>query len=114
MTTTTVRKRRTYVSTGAIGKKLQRAQELTIQIAKLKEELEPIRDQILDHLQSKKLAHIESGDFTALRKERAKWTYSAKTEREMLKLRNDQKWEQQEGIATNEPTVYLQLQGKRK
>ena len=112
MTTTTVRKRRTYVPTGSIGKKLQRAQELTLQIACLKEELDPLRDEILKHLITKDLAFIESGDFTAIRKERAKWEYSAKTEREMMKLRNDQKWEQQQGIATNDPTVYLQLKGK--
>ena len=37
---------------------------------------------------------------------------SAATQREMLKLSNDQKWEQQQGIATDTPTTYLQLSSK--
>ena len=112
MTTTAIRKRRTYAVTGVVGRKLQRAQELTLQIAKLKEELEPLREEILQHLITKDLAFIEAGDFSAIRKLRHKWQYSDATEREMMKLRNDQKWEQQQGIATDTPTTYLQLSSK--
>ena len=112
MTTTAIRKRRTYAVTGVVGRKLQRAQELTLQIAKLKEELEPLRDDILQHLISRDLAFIEAGSFTAIRKVRHKWEYTASTEREMLALRNLQKWEQQQGTATDTPTTYLQLSSK--
>ena len=112
MTSTAIRKRRTYAVTGVVGKKLQRAQELTLQIAKLKEELDPLRDDILQHLIDRDLAFIESGSFTAIRKVRHKWEYSASTEREMLALRNLQKWEQQQGTATDTPTTYLQLSSK--
>ena len=112
MTTTAIRKRRTYAVTGVVGKKLQRAQELTLQIARLKEELEPLRDDILQHLIDRDLAFIEAGSFSAIRKVRHKWEYSASTEREMMKLRNDQKWEVQQGIAIDTPTTYLQLSSK--
>ena len=112
MTSTAIRKRRTYSVTGVVGRKLQRAQDLTLQIAKLKEELEPLRDEILQHLIGKDLAFIEAGDFKAIRKIRHKWEYSAATQREMLKLSNDQKWEQQQGIAIDTPTTYLQLSSK--
>ena len=112
MTSTAIRKRRTYAVTGVVGRKLQRAQELTLQIAKLKEELDPLRDEILQHLITKDLAFAEAGDFKAIRKVRHKWEYSAATQREMLKLSNDQKWEQQQGIATDTPTTYLQLSSK--
>lgn len=109
MTQTKIRARRTYSVQGTIGRKLQRAQDLTNQIAALKRELDPIREDILAHLIAKDLDTIQSGDFRALRKTRHKWTYSAKTEREMTKLRNDQQWEQQQAIATDNPTTYLQL-----
>ena len=112
MTQTATRKRRTYSESGVIGRKLRRAEQLTTEIARLKEELDPIRDEILKHLIDKDLAFIESGNFSAIRKQRPKWEYSAKTEREMMKLRNDQKWEQQQGIAINSPTTYLQLSSK--
>ena len=112
MTQTTIRKRRTYSVTGVIGRKLRRAEELTIEIARLKEELEPLREDILQHLVDRDLAFIEAGSFTAIRKTRHKWEYTASTEREMLALRNLQKWEQQQGTATDTPTTYLQLSSK--
>lgn len=112
MTQTATRKRRTYSESGVIGRKLRRAEQLTTEIARLKEELDPLRDEILQHLIDKDLAFIESGNFSAIRKQRHKWEYSANTEREMMKLRNDQKWEQQQGIAIDSPTTYLQLSSK--
>ena len=97
--------------TGVIGRKLRRAEQLTAEIARLKEELDPIRDDILQHLISD-LAFIEAGSFSAIRKVRHKWEYTASTEREMMALRNLQKWEQQQGTATDTPTTYLQLSSK--
>ena len=112
MTQTAIRKRRTYTVTGVIGRKLRRAEQLTAEIARLKEELDPIRDEILQHLIDRDLAFIEAGSFTATRKVRHKWQYTASTEREMLALRNLQQWEQQQGTATDTPTTYLQLSSK--
>ena len=107
MTQTAIRKRRTYAVTGVVGRSPTRPRP-TLQIAKLKED--ESRDEILQHLITKDLA-IEAGDFKAIRKVRHK-EYSAATQREMLKLSNDQKWEQQQGIATDTPTTYLQLSSK--
>ena len=112
-TATATRSRRVYAPKGAVGKKLERARQLTNQIAELKAELEPLREAILQHLIERDLDNISCGDFEALRKSRANWSYTPKTEREMLALRNLQKWEQQRGDATNTPTIYLQMGAKR-
>ena len=110
--TTTTRKRRTYTVTGQLGRKLRRAEQLTNEIAKLKEELDPIRDYILQYLISRDLSVAEAGDFQAIRKQRHKWEYTQATEFEMAKVRNLQKWEQQQGTAVDTPTTYLQLSSK--
>ena len=52
------------------------------------------------------------GDFQAIRKQRHKWEYTQATEFEMAKVRNLQKWEQQQGTAVDTPTTYLQLSSK--
>ena len=93
---------------------LTRARELQEQINKLKAELDPLREQLLQHLITKDLDHIESGDYRALRKVRHNWDYSPHTQREMLALRNTQKYEQREGLATDNPTIYLQLGSTKK
>lgn len=113
MTQTTIRKRRAYSPSGDVGRKLRRAEELTAQIAKLQQQLEPIREDILKHLIKQDLAFIEAGDFTAIRKQRHKWEYSIHTKNEMEAIRNKQKWEQLQGIAHDTPTTFLQLSAKR-
>ena len=112
MTQTTIRKRRTYTVTGALGRKLRRAEQLTAEIARLKEELDPLREEILDHMIKQDLAVCEAGQLTAIRKHRHKWEYSPHCQNEMLALRNLQQWEQQQGTAIDTPTTYLQLTSK--
>ena len=110
--TTTIRKRRTYTVTGALGRKLRQAEQLTIEIARLKEQLDPLREEILDHMIKQDLAVCEAGNFTAIRKQRHNWEYSAHCKNEKLALTNLQQWEQQQGTAIDTPTTYLQLTTK--
>lgn len=100
---------RVYTPTGSVGRKLQRAADLQARIALLDAELRSLREEILHHMESKGLDRMEVGDFRATRKTRHAWTYSASTEREMLALRQLQKWEQAQGIATDNPTIHVAL-----
>ena len=109
------RKVRAYATNGKVGKMLDRARDLQNQIAALKDQLDPIREQLLAHCNDKNLDNLTTeGGFQCLRKVRHNWDYSAETEREMLKVRNSQKWEQQQGIASDRPTFYIQLGDKKK
>ena len=104
----TVRRRRTYVPTGEVGRRLAAAQRLQAQIAELQAQLDEHRDWCLQHLQARELSRIEDASgFMALLKVRHKWTYSDATERDALALRTAQKWEQQMGIAIDAPTIYV-------
>ena len=114
-TAPTVRRRRTYVPTGDVGRHLAAAQRLQAQIAELQAELDTHRDWCLAHLQARDLARIEDGSgFMALLKTRHKYTYSEATEREALALRAAQKWEQSMGIAVDSPTIYVQFSSSPK
>lgn len=104
-----LRKRRTYVPTGEVGTVLAKASEILSQIKTLEEELEPHRKFLLAHLQSRDLTMVTQGHIQAHRKVRHKWTYSPATEREALALRNLQQMEQREGIAIDNPTVYVAI-----
>lgn len=112
MTQTLIRKRRDYAVTGQVGQHLSRAQALQAEIARLTADLSIEREWLLDHMVSKNLDNMVVGEFQAIRKVRHKWEYSESTEREMLALRNLQKWEQQQGTAIDTPTTYLQLCSK--
>lgn len=104
-----LRKRRTYVPTGEVGTALAKAAELVAQIKDLEEELKPHREFLLAHLQSRDLTMVTQGHIQAQRKVRHSWTYSPSTEREALALRQLQKWEQSQGIAQDNPTVYVAI-----
>jgi len=60
-------------------------------------------------MQRHKLDKLELGQFVVQRRTRHNWSYSPETERDALALRQTQKWEQSEGIATDNPTVYIAL-----
>jgi hypothetical protein len=103
-----VRRRRTYAPSGEVGRHLAAAQRLQAQIAELQKELDAHRDWCLTHLQSRELTRVEDGSgFMALLKVRHRWTYSEATERDALALRTAQKWEQSQGIAIDDPTIYV-------
>lgn len=113
-TRTKVRKVRSYATTGKVGTLLDRARTLQNQISELKNQLDPIREQLLAHCNDRNLDNLNTeGGFQCLRKVRHNWTYSAHTEREMMKLRNQQKWEQSQGTAEDSPTYYIQLGDKK-
>ncbi len=99
------RKRRAYVPTGVVGQHMARAQELKIQMDRLKVQVEEERQWFIEHLLSRDLSVLELGDFQIERRTTSKWTYSTATEREQQALKVTQKWEQKQGIATNDPTV---------
>lgn len=103
------RKRRTYVPTGDVGKHLTEAASLISQIKALEKELEPHRKFLLAHLQARDLSMVSQGQVEAHRKVRHSWTYSPSTEREALALRQAQQFEQAQGIAKDDPTVYVSI-----
>ena len=103
---------RSYVTTGDVGRRLAIAQNLQLQIQKLEAELGHHRVWLLSHMQRHDLDKLELGQFTAQRKTRHNWSYTPETERDALALRQAQKWEQSEGLATDSPTVYLTLSTK--
>ena len=60
-------------------------------------------------MQSRHLTNVALGEVRCVLKQRARWTYSPDTEREMQALQVTQKWEQSRGIATNAPSFYVAL-----
>lgn len=103
------RRTRAYSPAGKIGKLLNNARALQLQIKQLEEELAPIRAEILVHMQSRGLTNLEVPGFSAVLKVRNHWTYSPSTQDAACALRNTQQWEQRRGIATNDSTVYIAL-----
>jgi hypothetical protein len=104
-----VRRDRTYTASGVVGRHLQAAQALQLQIQTLSAELDGHRSWLLAHMNQHNLDQLELEQFSALRKTRHNWTYSPETERDALALRTTQKWEQSQGLATDNPTVYIAL-----
>lgn len=92
-----------------VERAITEAASLITRIKALEAELEPRRDFLLRHLQQHGLSMVAQGDVQVHRKVRHKWTYSSATERDALALRTAQKWEQSQGIATDDPTVYIAI-----
>jgi hypothetical protein len=110
--TATVSRVRMYKPTGDIGKRLQEAYQLQADIAALEDKLKVQRDFILMHMEEKALDKIQLNDIIVYRRIRHKWSYSIATRNEMLKLQTTQEYEQAEGIATDNPRVYIALTHK--
>jgi len=102
-----VRRNRSYVPTGDIGRRLAAAQDLQRRIQELEAELSEHRAFFLEHMVSKDLQLVTLGHFQVQRKTRHNWTYSPECEREALALRSRQKWEQAQGVATDSPRDYV-------
>lgn len=100
---------RSYAPSGAVGRHLAAAQALQLEIDALTAKLSIHREWLFDHMERRNLDRLELNNFQAVRKSRANWAYTPSTEREMLALRTTQKWEQQQGCATNNPTRYIAL-----
>ena len=87
---------KSYVPTGRVGKHLSRAQQLKHQIDELTAQLTTERDFILQHMVDTGTDRMECGDLQVQRRVTHKWTYSPELAREMLNIREKQKWEQQQ------------------
>lgn len=107
MTTTLTRRSRTYAPSGEVGRRMANAKLLQARIAELTAQLDEHRDWFLEHMERLRLDNLALDDFTVLRKRRHRWTYSPSTEREINALRALQRWEQVQGIAEDDPTVYI-------
>jgi hypothetical protein len=107
-----IRRDRSYAPSGDIGRRLASAQSLQLQIQELTAQLDAHRTWLLSHMQRRNLDRLELGAFQVIRKTRHNWTYSPETERDMLSLRTTQKWEQSQGLATDNPTVYVAFSTK--
>lgn len=103
------RRARAYVPNGDVGRHIARAAELQAQIAELTALYDTERDWLRTHMQSHELATLELGAVRCVLKSRSRWTYSPETRRDMEQLAITQKWEQSQGVATNEPTFYVAL-----
>jgi hypothetical protein len=100
---------RTYSPTGSIGRRLTTAHDLQLQSQRITAELTAHRAWICDRMIRLGLDRIEQGDLIVTRKVRHKWTYTPETEAAMAALRKIQEREQAEGLATDNPTVYVAL-----
>lgn len=100
-------RKRSSAAVPELERRLAEARILQYEIQRLTAQLDTTRAWLLHHMQSNGLDRLELGDFRAVRKTRHNWSYSAGTERDMLALRTAQKWEQVQGIALDNPTVYV-------
>jgi hypothetical protein len=110
----TPRLKRTYSPVGRLGRVAQRAAALRLQIDELNKQLEPLREELLQAMVTRKLTTMQSGDVTITVRSRNKWQYSIETEREQLKLTQTQRWEQEKGVARNTPTPYVAITMEKK
>lgn len=107
MPKTTQRKTRSYLPTGTIGRRLTTAYDLQLQAHHITAKLAAHRQWICTHMQRLGVDRIEHGDLVVTRKLRHRWTYTPETEALMEALRKTQLREQAEGLATDDPTVYV-------
>lgn len=103
------RRKRAYAPSGDVGQHLARARELQLRIQELTAQYDTERAWLQRHMESKQLTNVELGPIRAVLKARARWTYTPETQREMQALAVTQKWEQSQGTATNNPTLYVAL-----
>lgn len=106
---TSTRKRVRRSGADQLNEHLSEAADLKRQIDKLELELQTHRTWLLAHLQRSGDASVTLGNFTASVRSRANWDYSAKLSHEMLRIKQQQKFEQGTGAAVNTPTPYLSL-----
>jgi len=104
-TASTIKREQHYSPRGEVGRHMSKAQGLKHQIDELTTELDSERSWLLNHMETKALDRIECGELQVQRPTYHKWTYSPALMREMLKIKNDQKWEQSHGEAMDSPTI---------
>lgn len=93
-----------------LGRHLAAAQKLQAKIQALQVQLDEHRAAMLEHMQSENVDILSlANGCSCIRKIRHNWTYSPECERDQLALRDLQKWEQKNGTATDNPTIYVSL-----
>lgn len=100
---------KTYTSDSAIGQALAEAQRLTLEIDRLKGELESQKAVLLKHAKRHGLAKLVQGALTASVRSRDSWTYSPAVQEAEDRLKGRKKREQQQGLATCQSTEYLRI-----
>jgi hypothetical protein len=103
---------RTYSPEGAIGRRLSATHQLQMQAQRLTAELVGHRQWLTARMQRLTIDCIEHGDLVVSRKVRHNWEYSPELEAEIKRIKKLQRREQEEGIATDSPTVYVSLSTK--
>jgi hypothetical protein len=109
---TELRRERAYSPKGWIGRRMARAKALQLQIQALEAELSQHREALLSHMQRHDLDRLELTGFTAVRKHRHNWSYSAVCDNLALQLRQLQLDEQVLGVAQDKPKAYISLSAK--
>lgn len=96
-----------------IERRLAQARALQNQIQVLEAQLDIERAWILEHMTTTGADRLTlCPEFYVSMRVRHNWTYSPETARDMLRLRQTQKWEQSEGIASDAPKRYIALINK--
>jgi hypothetical protein len=109
---TELRRERAYSPKGWIGRRMARAKALQLKIQALEAELSEHREVLLAHMQRHDLDRLELAGFTAVRKHRHNWSYSAVCDNLSLQLRQLQLDEQVLGVAQDKPKAYISLSAK--
>lgn len=107
-----LRRERAYSPKGWVGRRMARAKALQLQIQALEAELSDHREVLLAHMQRHDLDRMELSGFTAVRKHRHNWSYSAVCDNLALQLRQLQLDEQSLGVAQDKPKAYISLSAK--
>jgi hypothetical protein len=110
MTATLTRPSRSYSPTGRLGTVLTKAGRIKHQIALLEAQLSALKPTILEHMNRMNLDTIDTGSVEIQRKRRHKWTYTPECQREILALDQLMSFEKKQGLAVDNPTVYISIQ----
>lgn len=96
-----------YQPTTSIGARIQRVQDLKVQIDALERELDQERAYLLGHMLRQDLKSVQCGPTTVTRRERANWIYSETVKRSEKTLKARKQREQEDGTAINNPTEHV-------
>lgn len=100
---------RAYAPDTVLGKRVVSAFALKLEIDRLKALLAPHMAYFTAHCKRHNISRIDVGRMQVQYKNRANWTYSAKTTKAALKLAQQQKLEQERKVAKNKPTYFTAL-----
>jgi hypothetical protein len=103
-TTTNIK---TYTADSSIGKRLAEVQRLSLEIDRLQEQLDDHKAFLLAHAKRNGFEKLIHGPVSASVRGRQSWTYSPGLQAVAARLKDRQKQEQKEGVATASTTEHL-------